>query len=134
MLALEPFFQVSIRYDGKLVVLPQSVVGLSTRPRVAGLDVGSKIEAGDRAWASVWFYMGVHRDMQKVEISSNLSVMVRDDVLVPNALLSSTSLLGFSNSSLVEVYTPPSARCATGNCTWPTFASLELCSSCTNIT
>ncbi|KAK6948586.1 hypothetical protein Daesc_010356 [Daldinia eschscholtzii] len=47
--------------------------------------------------------------------------------------IATISVLGFVNTSTSQPSKPPSVSCQTGNCTWPTYSSLGVCSTCFDI-
>ncbi|KAK0736240.1 hypothetical protein B0T21DRAFT_177553 [Apiosordaria backusii] len=123
LVAVDPFFQALVEYEGELVVVNATADSLNGPliSRASGLNIGERgvvraVENED------FTNLGLHTDTLQY-----LS-------LFPDTGMSSTMLMSLINSSLSYQVQPPSLTCSTGNCTWPAFSSLALCSSCFDIT
>ncbi|KAI0111055.1 hypothetical protein F4776DRAFT_360289 [Hypoxylon sp. NC0597] len=113
LLAIDPFMQAVLLYDGQ-----KDVVGLSDSriPRATGMDVGE--------WSK--------------ETTLQLQYYGNNDVLsnyrvYPDIGMSMTTIFGFVNTSTTSPSQPPLVYCRTGNCTWPTYSSVGICSRCLDI-
>lgn len=53
--------------------------------------------------------------------------------LYPDAGISATMMIAALNSSISASTQPPGISCQTGNCTWPVYTTLGLCSTCFDI-
>ncbi|KAH8900290.1 hypothetical protein GQ53DRAFT_741222 [Thozetella sp. PMI_491] len=104
MLGFDPFLQAVIDYDGDLVVRQGSN---STLGRSGAISFGSNL-------GSAIYSSAVHNIKSDIGFSSSI-------------------LAGFSDSSTSNTDQPPSLSCNTGNCTWAEYSTIEICSSCVDI-
>ncbi|KAK8019421.1 hypothetical protein PG990_004559 [Apiospora arundinis] len=116
MLGFEPFMQALIYYEGQLVKSePQNVpsIGFSSR-----LDIGlsKRVDSPD---FSGFTYQNKSYKLQKGTFRTMAS---------PG--FASTLYRGFYSNDPRDLV---SVTCSTGNCTWPIFTSLSVCSSCNDV-
>ncbi|OTA92913.1 hypothetical protein M434DRAFT_386502 [Hypoxylon sp. CO27-5] len=113
LLAIDPFLQAVVLYEGRKDVAGQSD---STIPKAMGMDVGEWLEE-----TTLWIQYYGNND-----VLSNYRIY-------PDIGLSTTSIFGFVNTSTTSSSQPPLVYCRTGNCTWPTYSSIGICSRCLDI-
>ncbi|KAK3380643.1 hypothetical protein B0T24DRAFT_697218 [Lasiosphaeria ovina] len=111
LVAVDPFLQALVLYEGRSAASDGDVAKIS---RASGLDAGLMMKSATFPPGGGEFGPGPYR-------------------LFPDVALSAAMLMSVVNSSLASQPQPPSLRCATGNCTWPHYSSLGICSSCFDI-
>ncbi|RMJ10846.1 hypothetical protein CDV36_009539 [Fusarium kuroshium] len=114
LLAIDPFLQGLVQYVGEMSQTGE--IGASMM-RSRGLDVGE------------WY--------RKIQSTRRLDGQaVHFDCyghMQPDIGLSLATKIGFVNASILRPVHPPKLSCRTGNCTWPAFSTLGICSSCQDI-
>lgn len=115
-LGFEPFLQAIVSYSGKMGDLDSihSSIGRCMR-----LDVGTYTSDGDLLISQE--FSPQHMVDTLPEFSSS-----------PDFGICATVYDGFSNSTPTKSQ-QVSFSCTTGNCTWPLFGSLAVCSSCNDV-
>lgn len=119
LLGFEPFLQSIIYYDGEMERLtnpPGLFLSQSTR-----LDTG--LYARDGASG-----VGI------IQLPDNETVHWGGFITELDFGMVSAIYGGFYNRSLSSDSATPSFLCPTGNCTWPPFASIAICSACNDVT
>ncbi|ORY56417.1 uncharacterized protein BCR38DRAFT_528586 [Pseudomassariella vexata] len=115
LLAVDPFLQAVIMYEGQLD-------SVSVSAAETGISRASKLDFGD------WYY----EIMKRVEYRGIFGVMGICE-MYPDAGVSATTLMGFVNSSTASPTQPPLFTCRTGNCTFPLYSSVGMCSRCADV-
>jgi hypothetical protein len=116
----EPFLQAAISYEGAV-----EVVDSRDKPAAIGsnrrLDVGTYEDNGLDG-------------IQAIQVSPTFQSYITKIGFFSQPDFQATAAIwrGFSNDSLQESRLA-SFACPTGNCTWPAYASLGVCSSCNDI-
>lgn len=114
LLALDPFLQAVVLYEGRLVDIDEDH-GTSTISRATKLDIGD------------WEHQNT------MSVLADQGNMLQAYTLYPDIGMSATSLIGFVNTSTSNLSQPPGVSCRTGNCTWSVYSSLGLCNTCSDI-
>jgi hypothetical protein len=117
--AFDPFFQAVINYNGKAVA--------STEPVPYTQRTESFMKGILNSDQDKWHYRFPNLDTMEI----NYSITLTDYKAQPDLGWIAAALDGFSN--VVSVRKDALAYCQTGNCTWPTYHSLGVCSSCVDI-
>lgn len=133
LLGFEPFLQALINYDDGVIALEYYNTSTYTGNLTTGaeigrcdrLDVGSLRHLRSSSLAFVPF-PGPNGEELVVEMTSAFEIRV--DLGMMAAIWNGFSPL------LTAQNLWPSFTCLTGNCTWSPYASLEVCSSCHDIT
>jgi hypothetical protein len=117
---VDPFLQAVVGYPGRLDTMTQGTAPLLYRSE--RFDIGEMVS---QAPGSFTYHDG---NGTTVDLTTAF-------YLYPDIGMGATSLVGFVNSSTsaASVEQAPPLICPTGNCTWPLYASLEICSSCADI-
>ena len=113
LLAVDPFVQALIAFEGRLDIVQDATASLA---RSEYLDVGTMWDES----SIVVTYPGGDS-------------MLKNSMVVEDILMSAALSSAFFNSS-TPVYSNLPMSCNTGNCTWPAFSTLALCSSCVDVT
>lgn len=121
LIGFDPFLQAIITYDGSLDNVSD---GLNISiPRTTRLDTGPyQDDAGN--------------GISVIPLSSpyNISIQTTSSFSSqPDMGMSAAVFNGFDNPS-VAAKSIPSVSCSSGNCTWPLFTSLAVCSTCNDVT
>jgi hypothetical protein len=117
LLAFDSFFQASISYNGSLTHR-RAYENIVTLGRSTGLHTGTVVTE----------FINVRWPIQ----GSNDTVPVFLHNTHPDFGLASAVYNSFSNFSMLPERTVQ-FNCPTGNCTWSTFSSLSICSSCNDV-
>ncbi|KAI1739189.1 hypothetical protein F4680DRAFT_150149 [Xylaria scruposa] len=114
LLGVDPFWQAVIQYDGKLV---------STEYGDSMITTSEKLNIGDWYHNSTAYedYHGMNDVQPLYQLYPEISILA-------------TLLIAMVNSSASGSTQPPGISCRTGNCTWPLYTSLGMCSTCFDIT
>lgn len=122
MLSFEPFLQSTVQYQGRMT----ASLGTSSKDSLPTLSWGDTVDAG------------VYQKEEEVEITSitlpsgrpwnPTPYFFEPDIGMPMAIQ-----LGLSRTFSSAQQTA-SFSCATGNCTWPIFTSIAVCSRCNDVT
>ncbi|KAK8081066.1 D-arabinitol 2-dehydrogenase [Apiospora hydei] len=114
LVAIDPFLQAIISYEGKLALAHST--GVSSLSCALELDIGL-LEATQTSSPP---YHGETGFVWCKPSKSNIG-------------MSTSSMIGFVNSSTSNLATPPLITCQTGNCTWAAYSTLAFCSSCFDV-
>ncbi|KAK4159869.1 hypothetical protein QBC43DRAFT_326471 [Cladorrhinum sp. PSN259] len=120
LVAVDPIFQALVVYESRPVpILQHNNATMPLVSRASQLDVGQQVEMGNIRIVipEVGFKMGTLLTVQPF----------------PDVGMSSTMVTALVNSSLSSQTQPPSLSCGTGNCTYPAYSSLGICSKCFDI-
>lgn len=114
LVAVDPFLQAIINYQGQITLGDKSDDALYGR--ASRLDIGIQENFGGILPA----YHGVLGIAGCYGTKANVG-------------MSTSSILGFVNSSASSLTKPPLVTCQTGNCTWGAYSTLAFCSSCSDV-
>ncbi|KAI1478382.1 hypothetical protein F4774DRAFT_426679 [Daldinia eschscholtzii] len=112
LLILDPCVQSLITYKGQVDITGQNNSRIVKATR---LDVGK--------WS--------RETMARIEFVGE--EFLNNYHIYSDVGIATISVLGFVNTSTSQPSKPPSVSCQTGNCTWPTYSSLGVCSACFDI-
>ncbi|OTB13914.1 hypothetical protein K445DRAFT_24062 [Daldinia sp. EC12] len=113
LLILDPCVQSLITYKGQIDIMGQND---SRIPKATRLDVGQ--------WSRE------HASAYGIDTENHF---LNTYHIFPDVGIATISVLGFVNTSTSQPSKPPSVSCQTGNCTWPIYSSLGVCSTCFDI-
>ncbi|KAK7957804.1 hypothetical protein PG988_012652, partial [Apiospora saccharicola] len=113
LIAADPFLQAIINYEGRLV--SENGTDAAQFALASHLNIGSLVPTTDVLYNKV-------------------SGILKCYDSKPNLAMSTSSILGFVNSSTSNSAKPPLVTCPTGNCTWEAHSTLAVCSSCYDVT
>jgi hypothetical protein len=117
--AFDPFFQSVINYSGEAIA--------STAP----FPYTRRTESFTKGICNLDQYTWDYRFTSPKTLETNYSLTLSDYKAQPDLGWIAATLDGFTN--VVSVRKDAFAYCQTGNCTWPTYRSLAVCSSCVDI-
>ncbi|KAK7926630.1 hypothetical protein PG985_003628 [Apiospora marii] len=114
LVGVDPFLQAVINYEGQLA--SEGTTDVASLGRASHLDIGSQE------------FFNVIRPRYHGEEG-----IVGCFGSKANVGMSTSSILGFVNSSASNAAKPPLVTCQTGNCTWEPYSTLAFCSSCFDV-
>ncbi|CAM1506822.1 Fc.00g064630.m01.CDS01 [Cosmosporella sp. VM-42] len=114
LLVIDPFLQGVIMYQGEISTTSN---GTASIVRAAKLDIGD------------W---GVEDTGLVIKYRNNTKA-ADCYYMFPDMSMSATTQIGFVNTSTARIAELPYMTCQTGNCTWPTYSTVGICNSCTDI-
>lgn len=117
MLGFEPFLQGVIQYEG--------VVGLTPDSPYALLPTSSRLDAGV-------FYTAGTESISSISLPSGHSYVIGGILTQPDLGMTAALYNGFYQQTSRPPQTT-SFSCPGGNCTWPIFTSLSVCSACNDV-
>ncbi|KAH7144313.1 hypothetical protein B0J13DRAFT_635348 [Dactylonectria estremocensis] len=113
LLAIDPFIQSIIFYSGDFANIDSLTASI---PRASKLDIGS--------WERDTAIDIAYHDHMNVQATYRV---------YPDMGMLFTVQMGFVNGSTSRTTEPPGVSCPTGNCSWPAYSTLGLCSTCADI-
>ncbi|KAK8052342.1 hypothetical protein PG993_003727 [Apiospora rasikravindrae] len=114
LVAVDPFLQAIINYEGQLA--------LENNTDVAFIGRASHLDIGTQEFFSV-ISPAYHGEPGIAGCYGTKA----------NVGMSTSSILGFVNSSASNSAKPPLVTCQTGNCTWEAYSTLAFCSACFDV-
>jgi hypothetical protein len=127
LIGFEPFLQAIIDYEGRPVAISSGINGgvkAAGIGRSTVLDVGryQLDTSGGKGQVHNWEMLPDHTQFKGDGYYSR-----------PDFGTTAAVWAGFSNASTADKM-QPAFSCSTGNCTWPIFASIGVCSRCNDVT
>lgn len=112
LLVLDPFIQGVISYEGDNSTVTDTAASIL---RASTLDIGYDQFVG-----------AITIEYEGTSFSTCYNFF-------PDISIMATAQIGFFNMSAMRAAEPPGMTCQTGNCTWPAYSTLGMCSSCADI-
>lgn len=120
LLGFDPFLQAIITYDGELNSVEEGPA--VSIPGTTRLVSGVYKSAGGQG------AVGAYR----IGAPFDTTITANAFISQPDMGMASSVFSGFGGSSASTKF-DPAINCATGNCTWPLYTSLAVCSACNDI-